>query len=382
MFLGARRPSMTFLHSPTTCLSFQMNTDPAMIPDSDPPLTITSEELRRVSVWRPAPPPIGPIAASQAERRRNGVATAAFITAVLGIPLFGLVTGLVAIVLGCAALARTNARLLRGTEFAIAGIALGTADVAGWMIVLSFWSSPDVGALNLAEFEPDLAALENLAPAIQRAMKANVLIQGDSGWKGLGEKAIGSGVILRIVAGQAYVLTNRHVVDPDFSEATKAAAGDLTGSVTVKLIGQQSLPASVVWVAPDGVDLAVVSVRMQSAVAQEASRGTDKDLQIGDNVFAIGNPHGLAWTHTAGAVSQFRQHAVQGRSVRVIQTTAAINPGNSGGGLYDSSGRLVGITTWTRDKRVAEGLGFAIGFDTLLELNPACLKSAGEKLQP
>jgi S1-C subfamily serine protease len=356
--------------------------------DSDPPLRITADELRRVSVWRPVEPPNFVIEslAGNGERtgERNGVAVASFVTAVAGIPLFGLVTGLVAIVLGCAALLRQNRRALRGTEFAAAGIALGTADVAGWMIAIAFLFPSDFGALETADFEPEAAALDNLDPPIQRAMKANVLIEGRSGWRGMGGKTVGSGVILRIDAGQAFVLTNRHVVDPNFSEDHKAniRASDLTSAVTVKMVGQSPQPAHAVWVAPDGIDLAIATVPVQSTEAMEASWGSDKNLHIGDEVFAIGNPHGLGWTHTSGAVSQFRQQAVQGRSIRVIQTNAAINPGNSGGGLYTSDGRLVGIATWTRDKRVAEGLSFAIAFDTLIALDPKCLKTAGGKPKP
>ena len=58
----------------------------------------------------------------------------------------------------------------------------------------------------------------------------------------------------------------------------------------------------------------------------------------------------------------------------MIQTSTAINAGNSGGGLYDKQGHLVGVNTWTQDKRVAEGLSFAISFQTLLELVPARFK--------
>jgi S1-C subfamily serine protease len=356
--------------------------------DSDPPLRITADELRRISVWRPAAPPQVMIEsrAGDDERNgpRNGVAVASFVTAVAGIPLFGLVTGLVAIVLGCAALLRQNRRAMRGTEFAVAGIALGAADVAGWMIAIAFLFPFDVGAREMADFEPEAAALDNLDLPIQRAMKANALVEGHSGWRGTGGKTVGSGVILRIAAGQAFVLTNRHVVDPNFAEEHKAdiRASDLTQAFTVKVVGQSAQPAHAVWIAPDGIDLAIVSLPVQSADAMEASWGSDKNLHIGDEVFAIGNPHGLGWTHTSGAVSQFRQQAVQGRSVRVIQTNAAINPGNSGGGLYTTDGRLVGITTWTRDKRVAEGLSFAIAFDTLIALDPDCLKTVGGKPEP
>ena len=60
--------------------------------------------------------------------------------------------------------------------------------------------------------------------------------------------------------------------------------------------------------------------------------------------------------------------------MRVIQTQAAINPGNSGGGLYDQDGYLIGINTWTADKSVSEGIGFAIALDELLELAPPQLE--------
>jgi serine protease Do len=91
---------------------------------------------------------------------------------------------------------------------------------------------------------------------------------------------------------------------------------------------------------------------------------------IGDPVFAVGNPHGLGWTHTAGDISQVRRRTQDGYQFRVLQTTAAINPGSSGGGLYDAEGRLIGINTLTGDKRFAEGLGFSIALPTLLDLVP------------
>ena len=55
----------------------------------------------------------------------------------------------------------------------------------------------------------------------------------------------------------------------------------------------------------------------------------------------------------------------------MIQTTAPINSGNSGGGLYDKDGAVVGINTWTEDKQVSEGIGFAISFENLLRLAPS-----------
>jgi serine protease Do len=103
---------------------------------------------------------------------------------------------------------------------------------------------------------------------------------------------------------------------------------------------------------------------------QEALWSDKNAPHVGDPVFAVGNPHGLGWTHSAGSISQVRRRAKGDFEFRVLQSTAAINPGNSGGGLYDADGRLIGINTFTGDKRFAEGLGFSIAFPTLLELIP------------
>lgn len=353
-----------------------------MSTDYEAPLKITADELRQVSIWSPVSVPATGAAEQSAGRDR--LAIAAFVTAVVGIPLFGLVTGLLAIVMGVAAMIRPNPSAKRSGEFAVAGICLGAFDVLGWAIAIAFLAPVGESPVDLSNFEPEPAALENLPPALQRAMKANVYIQGTSGWRGWGGTAVGSGVILKIEAGQGYILTNRHVVDPKFAEHENQDAGFKPGEshLTVKLVGQPATPANILWTAPDGIDLAIVSVRVQSADAVAAAWGSDKTLKIGDQVYAIGNPHGLGWTHTAGVVSQFRQQPIHGRMLRVIQTNAAINPGNSGGGLYDSEGKLVGIPTWTRDKRIAEGLSFAIAFETLIELDPQCLKAAGGNPTP
>jgi S1-C subfamily serine protease len=116
--------------------------------------------------------------------------------------------------------------------------------------------------------------------------------------------------------------------------------------------------------------LALLSCRLDPSEVAAAHWDKDQTPQIGDAGFAIGNPHGLGWTHSAGQLSQVRRRQSGLFSYRVIQSTAALNPGNSGGGLYDQQGRLIGINSLTGDKRVAEGLGFSIAFPTLLELLP------------
>lgn len=372
-----------------------------MSSDSNLPLRITDEDLDRAVVGRlptsrlPAPERLD--ARPSADRRWNGVAisavaivvgsalvagfTACVSDEIAGSAAFGAIAGMAAIVLGCAALVRPSRPQLRGTGLAVGGIVAGIASVIGWTAAWSLLAWPAGAPADFISFEPDLRALDNLPAPLRQAMQANVLIEGRTGWKGLGGQTIGSGVILRIAGGKAYVVTNRHVVDPDFKEGARAKlpARGVTGVFSIKLVGQGARPAAVDWVAPDGIDLAIAVVPVESDEPRAAHWVAEVATKIGDEVFAVGNPHGLGWTHTAGAISQFRKQNLHGRTIQVIQTSTAINPGNSGGGLYDAQGRLVGITTWTQDKRVAEGLSFAISFETLLELDPEILKlGAGE----
>src|SRR5262249_60227128 len=123
---------------------------------------------------------------------------------------------------------RPAASRLRGTGVAVRGIVVGCAAVAGCLVIITGTARPDAN-FAAAAFEPDPEALEKLAPPLQRAMKANVLVEGRTGWKGLGGQTIGSGVILRINGGQAYVLTNRHVLDHGFPERAHGPLGIVAG---------------------------------------------------------------------------------------------------------------------------------------------------------
>ncbi len=78
------------------------------------------------------------------------------------------------------------------------------------------------------------------------------------------------------------------------------------------------------------------------------------NLEIGEAVYAIGNPHGLERTISEGLVSGVRDLG----DIRLIQTSAAISPGSSGGGLFDARGNLVGITALTL--RNSQQINFAI----------------------
>lgn len=90
----------------------------------------------------------------------------------------------------------------------------------------------------------------------------------------------------------------------------------------------------------------------------------------GEEVFALGNPRGLANTVTRGIVSSVRRSEGEFRSIlpegtTLIQTDAAVNPGNSGGPLLNSTGEVIGIVTFKRS--AGEGLNFALSIIDALE---------------
>jgi serine protease Do len=360
-------------------------------------LTITHAELDRAVLIAPAgqPVPGSRIKAAAVGRHQslappgvNGLAIASFVCALAGIPLFGIITGLVAVVLAVIALGAIRVTSQRGLGLALSGLFLGLADVVGWIVLLSVmlpWGGHDFHPdLHFSELPPDLSVIQELEPALQRAMRANVVIERHTGLAALGGKAVGSGVILQISGGEALIVTNRHVVDDDFpsSRAGTSDAGHLTrlGRMSVSMLGQSQAEGRVVWLAPGQIDLALIRTKCrESGPARDAAWQRGRPMKVGATVFAIGNPYRLGWTHTQGVISQMRTQDFDLHQVRVIQTQAAINPGNSGGGLYDHDGFLLGINTWTADKSKSEGIGFAIALDSLLELAPPPLEPRPEK---
>ncbi|QDV77621.1 trypsin-like peptidase domain-containing protein [Botrimarina mediterranea] len=329
-------------------------------------IRVSADDLRAVT---PLPAPVQPKGGIDALKPRwNRASLWAIAIAILGAPLFGLITGAIAMLVACIALV-THRPNQRGVVLAAFAMALGLADIVGWAVGLSYYMGGPSNQTSFAEMAIDDESLNSLPSHIARAMRANVMINSNMG---IGRMGIGSGVVLRVVDGLSYIVTNRHVIDGAYTSGTTTAPADLSGMarLTVGSITAVQAPASVVWVAPDGIDLALISARLPTGVVDEAHWNADEDVVVGDPVFAIGNPHGLGWTHTSGSISQVRRQTRGGVSYRILQTSAAINSGNSGGGLYDASGRLVGINTMTAEKRFAEGLGFSIAYEALIELAP------------
>ncbi len=109
-------------------------------------------------------------------------------------------------------------------------------------------------------------------------------------------------------------------------------------------------------------------VQIKAPDVVPAVLGDSKSLQVGQKVFAIGNPFGLAGTMTRGIISSLRPiRSPEGAYIdEAIQTDAAINPGNSGGPLLNSHGEVIGINSMiaTGGSNQSAGIGFAIPINT------------------
>ncbi len=170
---------------------------------------------------------------------------------------------------------------------------------------------------------------------------------------------------------KGHVVTNFHVV-----------AG--ASKVQVQLDAGRTYDARVVGSAPD-YDLAVVKLDQIPPGLKPIAVGTSGDLRIGQTVYAIGNPFGMARTLTQGIVSALDRQlpTTEVREIAgAIQTDAAINPGNSGGPLLDSAGRLIGVTTAIRSPSGANtGVGLAIPVDLVNRIVPHLI-AKGRAPQP
>ena len=164
------------------------------------------------------------------------------------------------------------------------------------------------------------------------------------------QRGLGSGIIVRRTDNEVYVLTNNHVI----GNADK---------ITVTLYDGREYQAELVG-DDENRDLALIRFQTSENVPV-ATLGDSRNVQVGDLVFAVGNPLGFASTITSGIVSAVERDGPGGRNAPLlnnyIQTDAAINRGNSGGPLVNLSGEVVGINTWIASRSGGSiGLGFAI----------------------
>jgi S1-C subfamily serine protease len=157
-----------------------------------------------------------------------------------------------------------------------------------------------------------------------------------------------------IIDKDGHIITNYHVV----ADARQ---------VEVTLANKKKYRAQVIGVDPSH-DLAVIQIKPISPITP-AVLGDSKTIEVGQKVYAIGNPFGLTGTMTRGIVSSLRPiRGIDGTPIDdAIQTDAAINPGNSGGPLLNSRGEVIGINSQiaTGGANQSSGIGFAIPINTV-----------------
>jgi S1-C subfamily serine protease len=185
-------------------------------------------------------------------------------------------------------------------------------------------------------------------------------------------KGTGSGFIWD---SEGHIVTNYHVVQE---------AG--SNQVIEVMLANHSSPFKARRVgAYPGKDLAVLYIDAPKELLRPLAIGTSADLQVGQKVFAIGNPFGLDQSLTTGIISALGREidTPAGQRVRdLIQTDAAINPGNSGGPLLDSAGRLIGVNAMIAStSNTFSGIGFAIPVDEVNRIVPQLIRD-GKVVRP
>jgi S1-C subfamily serine protease len=154
-----------------------------------------------------------------------------------------------------------------------------------------------------------------------------------------------------VIDKEGHIITNYHVI----ADARQ---------VEVTMHNRKKFKATVVGTDP-AHDLAVIQIKAPDLIP--AVLGDSRNLQVGQKVYAIGNPFGLAGTMTRGIVSSIRPvREPNGAMIdEAIQTDAAINPGNSGGPLMNWHGEVIGINTMILSNVGQNaGIGFAIPINT------------------
>jgi putative serine protease PepD len=177
----------------------------------------------------------------------------------------------------------------------------------------------------------------------------------------------GTGIVLN---QKGLILTNDHVVAGATSLAIKT--GGTSGTTrAATLVGEEA-----------NSDLALIRVNPEGLGLKPLKMASSKEVHVGDQVYAIGNPYGLEETLTRGIVSGLNREikSPDGATIAgAIQTDAALNPGNSGGPLINQQGEVVGINSQiASDAARAEGsqpgstgVGFAISSDTAAQVAKA-----------
>ena len=170
-----------------------------------------------------------------------------------------------------------------------------------------------------------------------------------------------------VIDEEGHLVTNNHVV------------GD-SQTVSIRFADESEEQGRVIGTDPS-TDIALVQVDLTGHDVTPVKLGSSADVEVGDPVYAIGNPFGLERSLTAGIVSAVDRDITAPNHFTindVIQTDAPVNPGNSGGPLLDASGNVIGVVSQIQSENGGNiGIGYAVPSDTVRNVVDT-LKSGSE----
>jgi S1-C subfamily serine protease len=190
------------------------------------------------------------------------------------------------------------------------------------------------------------------AAIYKQAAPGIVTITTEVARRGRTGEGTGSGIVLDTTGN---ILTNAHVI-----------AG--ASQIQVTFSDGKTAPATVSG-SNTAADLAVVHVSVAASSLHPVPLGDSNAVRVGDAVYAIGAPFGLAETMTAGIVSGLNRSNQSSGLNGLIQTDAPINPGNSGGALLNTLGQVIGVNDSIESPIAGNvGVGFAIPINAVKQL--------------
>lgn len=204
---------------------------------------------------------------------------------------------------------------------------------------------------------PSIVAITN--KSVQEVQDYFSMFSRGSGTQEQEVESQGSGIIIGQNDSELLIATNNHVVED-------------ADTLSVCFVDDQAYEATVKGTDADN-DLAVIAVKLSDISDDTMSQikiaeiGDSDQLQVGEQVVAIGNALGYGQSVTTGVISALNRKIESSNSeegTSLIQTDAAINPGNSGGALLNMRGEVIGINSNKIGGSSIEGMGYAIPIST------------------
>jgi S1-C subfamily serine protease len=207
--------------------------------------------------------------------------------------------------------------------------------------------------LAVSCWPPSPADAQSVAPIFRRVNPSVVIIRAH--WK---EVAAGSGQVARVSEVGSGVL-----ISADGKVVTAAHVVQTADEITVEFLGGEQVGARVIASEPEA-DVSLLQLERLPAKATVATFGNSDRSEVGDQVFIIGAPYGIAHTLSVGYITaRHKPNTVYSEMAlaEFFQTDAAINPGNSGGPMFNMGGEVIGVASHNISRSGgSEGLGFVV----------------------